>query len=153
MQALDPLDARLVRALQHNARLSMTELGQRVGLSTSACSRRIARLEATGVLVEYRATVAPAVLNAGTEVRVQVTLDSQTESTLQTFESAIRRVPEVLSCELMAGGVDYAVKVAVADLAAYEQLHRRVLSALPGVARIESSFVLRNIVSRSQPSL
>ncbi|MEL7537829.1 MAG: Lrp/AsnC family transcriptional regulator [Pseudomonadota bacterium] len=150
MHTLDRFDRQIIKALQENARVSLSDLGRRIGLSTSACSRRIGRLEHEQVLLGYTANVAPAALNASTEVRVQVTLESQTEATLRAFEKAIRQVPEVVSCDLMAGTVDYAVQVAVADLAAYEKLHRQVLSALPGVARLESSFVLRNIIRRRQ---
>ena len=149
---LDSFDRKIVRALQRDGRRSLSDVAASVGLSTSACSRRVQRLEQDGILTGYAALVAPAALDAGTEVRVQVTLDSQTEATLRRFETAIREVSEVVSCDLMAGSVDYTVQVAVANLEAYEHLHRRVLSSLPGVARLESSFVLRSIVRRRQPT-
>ncbi len=150
---LDRYDRQIVRQLQSDARTSVSDLGQLVGLSTSACSRRLARLERVGAITGYRAILATSVVGAGTEIWVQVTLESQKESVLTRFERAIREVPQVLACDLMAGSVDYSVQLAVADLADYEHLHRHVLSALPGVARIESSVVLRNIVKRLQPGL
>ncbi len=151
MTDLDSIDRKILAALQTDARQSMAAIGDAVGLSASACSRRFTRLQRAGRIVRFSAELSPELLDAATTVIVHVSLASQSESSLRAFETAVGRCREIVTCDLMAGGVDYTLRIAVRDLADYERLHREVLSALPGVARLESNFVLRPIVSRRQP--
>ena len=150
---LTQADTRILALLQRRGRATLNEIGRAVGLSASACSRRLAQLLDSGAIRGFHAHLDPRLLDMQTTVIVQVSLSSQSEATLSAFERAVADIPSVLSCDLMSGAVDYVVRVAVRDLAAYENLHREVLAMLPGVARIESSFVLRGIVDRPQPAI
>ncbi len=153
MLTLDKIDRRILAILQTEARASLARIGEQVGLSASACSRRISQLESSGAIRGFRTELAPEIFAIGSIVMVQVTLSSQSEASISAFERAIKKCSKVITCDLMSGGVDYLVRIAVADLGDYERLHREVLSALPGVARIESNFVLRGVIDRQQPSL
>lgn len=146
-------DKKILALLQKDGRASVTDIGERVGLSASACSRRLAQLQKSGAIRGFHATLAPEILDMQTMAIVQVSLSSQSETSLRAFENAIARTRAVLSCDLMSGSVDYLLRIAVKDIAAYESLHREVLAMLPGVARIESSFVLRGIVDRQQAAM
>ena len=145
---LDTIDQSILDELQRNGRVTNLELADRVGLSPSACLRRVRTLEDAGVIVGYRALIDRAVLGRSTSVFVEITLSSQEESVLDAFEAAVADHPAVMSCHLMAGDADYIVHVACEDVNHYEQLHRTHLAQLPGVARIRSSFALRTVVER-----
>jgi DNA-binding Lrp family transcriptional regulator len=144
---IDSIDAEILRALRANGRISNADLASRVGLSPSACLRRLRLLEHSGIIRGYTALVSAAVGGGGLVVVAQITLDRQTEDFLNRFEAAIRKCPEVTDCYLMTGAADYMVKLEVKDTADYERLHKEVLSRLPGVARIQSSFAIRAVVS------
>lgn len=146
---LDALDRTILNELQRDGRLSNTELAATIGLSASATLRRTRSLERQGIIDGYVALVDPARLGRGTTVFVEITLDNQSEVTLDRFEAAIATCPEVVSCHLMAGDADYLVQVACADVEDYERVHRDWLSTFPGVARIRSSFALRAVCQRT----
>jgi len=145
---LDPIDRNLLGVLLKDARISHVDLAERVGLSPTACARRIHRLEEEGVLKGYRAELDPQRMGVGTVVVVRITLQDQTEELFTRFETAVKACTEVFSCFLMSGSDDYLLMVAVEDIAEYERLHMKVLSRLPGVHRIHSSFTLRPVVQR-----
>lgn len=146
---LDSVDISILTELQDNGRLTNAELAERVGLSASACHRRVKTLESAGVVDRYVAILSEEALGRGITVYVQVTLDNQKRETLQGFEDAVTHVPEVMECYLMSGEADYLVRVLVRDANDYERVHREVLSALPGVARLNSSFTIRRVFSRT----
>lgn len=148
MENLDRIDHRLLAELQADGRISNTELAQRVGLSQSACLRRVQRLEAAGVIEGYGARLNPAALGKGETVFIEITLSRQSEDALDAFERAAAASPDILECHLMAGDYDYLLRVAVADTADYERLHRKQLAAFPHVARIRSHFALRRVARR-----
>ncbi len=129
--------------------MTNVELAERVSLSPSAALRRVRALEREGVIDRYVALVDPAAVGRATTVFVQITLASQHDDHLDAFEAAIARVPEVMRCHLMAGESDYLVQLACADVADYERIHRTHLSGLPGVARLRSSFALRQVCDRT----
>lgn len=142
----DALDLKLLRLLRKNARRPNSELAQEVGLSPSACLRRIRLLEERGVIRGYTAIVeAP---GAGDEMIaiVRLTLEKQTEEYLRRFEAAVREHPEIQECFLMTGDVDYMLKVSIPSARVYEAVHTDVLSRLPGVSRIHSSFAMRDVL-------
>jgi DNA-binding Lrp family transcriptional regulator len=141
---LDRIDRSLLRLLRQNARRTNNALAAEVGLSPSACLRRIRMLEESGVIRGYTALVADGEDKAGVNVVVRVTLERQTEDYLARFEAAIRKFPEVRECFLMTGDVDYWLRVSAESAAAYEAIHTEILSRLPGVARIHSSFAIRD---------
>ncbi len=147
--ALDAIDRTILEILQDDGRISNHELADRVGLSPSACLRRVRRLEEAGVIDRYVALASPAALGLGTTAFVEITLVSQEERHLDAFEAAVVASPNVMACHLMAGAADYLVEVACDDVADYERIHRTHLATLPGVARITSSFSLRTVANRT----
>lgn len=146
---LDSVDISILNRLQEQGRLTNAELAERVGLSASACHRRVKALESAGVIDRYVAILSELALGRGITVYVQVTLDNQKRDTLFAFEEAVEHVPEVMECYLMSGDADYLVRVLVRDANDYERVHREVLSSLPGVARLVSSFTIRRVFSRT----
>ena len=151
MSALDAIDRAIVRALRANARVSNARLAAEVGLSPSACLRRVQLLEQQGVIRGYTAIVGSAVADEGISVIVQITLERQTEEYFNRFELAVRRHPEIKECYLMTGGSDYFLRVEVESAADFERVHKEILSALPGLARIHSSFSIRNVLQARRP--
>ena len=146
---LDATDRAILNLLQENGRMTNVELADRVNLSPSAALRRVRALERDGVIGRYAALVDPAAVGRPTTVIVEITLNSQHDDHLDAFEAAIARVPEVMRCHLMAGESDYLVQPARADVGDYERIHRTYLSGLPGVARLRSSFALRQVCDRT----
>jgi len=147
--ALDAVDLRLLGLLQEQARISNVDLAEAVGLSQSACLRRVRELEAAGVMRGYVGLADPAALGLGVSVIVTVTLERQVEAALETFEREIRRWPEVMEGYLMTGDHDYLLRVVVPDLKAYEHFLMDRLTRLKGIASIKSSFALKEIVHRT----
>lgn len=145
MARLDETDLRILRILQREARLSNADLAERVTLSPSACHRRVAQLEAAGVIAGYVALVNRRILRRSVTVFVEITLTAQSDEVLDAFEAGVARIPEVLECHLMAGTADYLLKVAVEDSDDFARLHRRHLARLPGVQGMQSSFALKRV--------
>lgn len=144
-ESLDAVDRSIIRLLRLNARRPNSEIAAEVGLSPSACHRRIRLLEDAGVIRGYTIVTAP-IEHEGraVDVLVQVTLDRQTEDYLARFEHAVRQCPEIRECFLMTGGVDYWLRVQTESVAAYEAIHSEILSRMPGVTRINSSIAMRD---------
>jgi len=145
MNTLDGVDHSILNVLQHDGRVTNAELADRIGLSPSACHRRVRRLETDGVIDSYVALVDRALVGRGVSVFVEISLESQREDLLDEFEAEVAEVPHVQSCHLMAGNADYLVHVTCADVPDYETIHREHLALLPGVTRVRSSFAIRTI--------
>ena len=143
---LDDLDASILRYLERHGRATNFEVGEAVGLSASAASRRILSLESTGAIRGYRALVDDRLLGKRMTVYIRVTLERQSSSVLGAFETAVRRCREIVSCHLMAGQYDYMLVARIAGMDDYGRLHQNDLSRLPGVTRIETSFALRDVL-------
>lgn len=148
---LDRIDFRILRELLQDARVSQVDLAEKIGLSATACARRIRQLETSGILRGYRADVDPAALGFTTTVIVRITLEKQSEDLLGAFEAAIAHCPDVVSCHLMAGSDDYLLQVSARGIEDFERIHKQQLSRMPGVARIHSSFAMREVVRRTVP--
>jgi len=146
---MDRVDRRLLTELQRDGKLSNAELAGRVGLSESACLRRVKLLEQAGVIERYAALLDPHKLGMTVSFLVRITLKGQTDRDLGSFEQAVRAVPEVTECDLTTGESDYLLRVVARSAADFERLHSKVLTKLPGVARVESSFVLRAVVKNA----
>jgi len=146
---LDPIDYKILRELVHDARISHVILSERVGLSSTACARRLQHLEKTGIIHGYSADIDPSLLGYRMQVVVNISLDHQNEYALAAFERAIRNCPDVTSCHLISGSHDYLVQVQVRDIEDYERVYNQHLSRLPGVIRLQSSFVMRSVIKRS----
>jgi DNA-binding Lrp family transcriptional regulator len=148
---LDDLDAAILRHLERNGRATNYEVGEAVGLSPSAASRRIQALESMGAIRGYRALINDRLLGKQMTVFVRVTLEKQSATVLSAFESAVRHTRGIVSCHLMAGQYDYMLVARVADIDDYGRLHQNELSRLPGVVRIETSFALRDVLESAKP--
>ncbi len=149
MPNLDDTDLRILRALRQDGRITNAALAEAVGLSQSACLRRLRLLERSGVIRGYTAIIDEPDARETVTVIVQITLERQTEEHLSRFEVATRRLPEVCECYLMTGMSDYLLRVEARDAADYERIHKEQLSRLPGVARIQSSFAIRRVMGRA----
>jgi Lrp/AsnC family leucine-responsive transcriptional regulator len=143
---LDELDEAILHHLERYGRATNYEVGEVVGLSASAASRRIQALEAAGAIRGYRAQIDDRLLGKRMTVFIRVTLERQSAPVLAAFETAIRRSKGIVSCHLMAGQYDYMLQVRVAGIDDYGRLHQNELSRLPGVTRLETSFALRDVL-------
>ena len=150
---LDATDRKILNLLQHDGRMTNAQLAERVNLSPSACLRRVSRLEAEKVIAGYAMLVNQEAIGLGTSVIVEVSLNSQAEEILNSFETAVRKVPAVMECYLMAGDADYVVRVTVASVQDYERIHKEYLSRLPHVARIRSIFAMRTVYKSTAVAL
>ncbi len=147
---LDALDISILRHLERHGRATNYEVGEAIGLSASAASRRILALEKLGAIRGYRALVDDRLLGKRMTVYIRVTLERQSANVLGAFEAAIRRCREIVSCHLMAGQYDYMLVARVAGIDDYGRLHQNELSHLPGVTRLETSFALRDVLDRTK---
>ena len=149
---MDRLDHRLLSKLGRQGRATSVELAEAIHLSPTAVARRQKALEEQRVIRGYVADIDPAAFGLRTTVVVQIALKSQSESDLAEFEQAVRNCDSVLQCFLMSGTDDYILMLLVRDLPDFERVHKTQLSRLPHVARIQSSFALREIVRRALPA-
>ncbi len=150
---MDNIDRKILWHLQKNCRVSISDLGNLVGLSTSATHRRIGILEQEGVIEKYTAHLSGEKLGYSMIFYVEVSLENQSDKTLETFEKAALERPEVLECYLMTGSADYLVKVAAKNTKSYEQTYKRIIASLPHVSRIQSSLVMKTVKAWSGYSL
>ena len=146
MLVMDAIDRKILAELQAAGRLTVTELAQRVALSVAPCHRRLRELERSGAIRGYRAVIDPAAVGLGFEVLVQVTMDREDASTITEFERGLAGIPQVRHAERLFGDPDYLIRVATADLAAYQVLRDERLATLPGVQRLTSTIVMKRIV-------
>ncbi|WP_322867122.1 Lrp/AsnC family transcriptional regulator [Aquicoccus sp. G2-2] len=142
---LDATDRRILAVLQKRGRISNAELSEAVNLSPSACHRRVQHLEKEGYILGYVALLDARKLGVPTTVFVEITLQKQADEVLDAFETAVRRIPDVLECHLMAGTADYLLKVVAENTDDFARIHRQHLARLPGVAQMQSSFGLRTV--------
>lgn len=145
---IDEFDRKIIGHLARDGRLSAVELAERIGLSPSAATRRLQRLEADHIINGYRAVIDPGAIGLGITAFVEISLDRQNDEALKAFEAAAKKCPNILSLYLMSGTSDYLLRIVARDLPDFERLHANVLGHLPGVARIESKFALREAIER-----
>lgn len=148
---LDDIDLKILSALQADGRLTNTAIAQQVGLSATPCLERIKRLERDGFIEGYAARLNPALLGAALLIFVEVTIERTSEDVFENFHRAVRKLPEVLECHMVAGGFDYLLKVRVHDMAAYRTFLGTALSVLPGVRETHTYVVMEEV--KSSPSL
>jgi DNA-binding Lrp family transcriptional regulator len=142
MSAIDDTDRRILQVLARDGRISNLALADRVGLSPSACLRRVAALERAGVITGYRAVLSPEKTGVGFVAYVTVGLNAHTKSAQEAFERAMARAPEVRECHNITGNWEYLLRIEAADLAAYKTFHTEVLGTLPQVNAITSYVVM-----------
>jgi Lrp/AsnC family leucine-responsive transcriptional regulator len=142
---LDKLDRNILRILQQEGRISMKDLGERVGLSITPCIERVKRMERDGVISGYYAKVDPAALGVKLLVFVEITLNQKSASAFEQFRRAVLRIPEVQECHLVSGDFDYLIKARIHEMAEYRKLLGDMLLQLPGAAQSKSYVVMEEI--------
>ena len=149
--SLSRIDRNILRSLQQNARLSFAELARQVGLTTTPCKERVKRLERDGYIRGYHADLDPAKLGRGLVVFVQITLQRTAGDAFREFTEAVRDVPEVEECHLVAGNFDYLIKARVRDMADYREFLGGSLMQLPGVQESTSYPVMEALPVAQTP--
>lgn len=139
---IDEINERILSILEKDGRISNIELAARVGLSPSACLRRVQELERSGVIKGYRAVIDRAATGTAITIFVTVGLSGQLKSHAQNFEKVVTASPYVLECHNITGAVEYLLRVEVADLATYKDFHANVLGTLSQVNSITSHICL-----------
>ncbi|MGB1557555.1 MAG: Lrp/AsnC family transcriptional regulator [Oceanococcaceae bacterium] len=145
MTSLDRINNKILQELLHDGRVTNSELADRVGLSPSACLRRVQELERSGVIKGYRAVLDRAALGVGFTAYIAVGLSSHTSESQSAFEEAIVQIPEVRECHNVTGVFEYLLRVETRDLAAYKIFHTDVLGTLPQVSTITTHVVMESV--------
>ncbi len=147
---LDRVDARIVAELQADGRLSVVELGERIGLTGTPCARRVKQLEQRGVIAGYTAIVDPVKLGLTVQAFIQVKLDRHTDENVEHFERALAAIEQVVSCHATTGEYDFMLRVTTPDLEALSTLVLKQLLKIPGVRDVHSSIVLDTVKQSSR---
>ena len=143
---MDKYDRKILSVLLVEGRISMTALGDRVGLSKTPVTARVKRLEEEGVITGYRATLSASKLGVEHIAFLEVKLSDTREKALDAFNQAVRAIPEVEACHMIAGGFDYLIKVRTSDIFAYRQVLGEQLSRLPNVASTSTYISMQSVV-------
>lgn len=147
---MDAIDRKILAELQTDGRLSVTELAERIGLSVSPCHRRVKALEERGAIRSYRAELDPQAVGLGFSTLVFVTLRQTDQATVAAFEEAVTTVPQVIVAQRLFGEPDFLLHVVTTDLPSFQRLYDQRLSGLPGVQRLTSTLVMKEVV-RGRP--
>lgn len=148
---MDSLDRAILSILQQDGRATVTDIASRIGLSLSACHRRIRDLEAAGVIRGYRAELDNDLLGLPFEALVFVTMRAGDSNSVAAFEAAVQNVPNIVHAYRLFGEPDYQLLVSAASKQHYQQLYDEALSQLPGVQRLTSTLVMKTIVAPHTP--
>jgi DNA-binding Lrp family transcriptional regulator len=143
---VDAVDRKILAELQRDGRLTITELAEKVQLSVSPCHRRLRLLEHDGVIAGYRAVLNPEAVGLGFSSLVFVTMRESDSKTVAAFEAAITEVPNIVQGQRLFGDPDYLLRVVTADLPAFQELYDSTLAALPGVQRLTSTLIMKDLV-------
>ena len=147
---LDRIDKKILQLMQDNARISNLELAEHVGLSATPCSRRVKRLEESGIIDKHVTLLKPAMLGLKLTAMISISMDRHTPERFDNFERVIATLPEVMECLIVTGqSADFLLKVVVRDMQHYEHFLLGQLTRLEGVTGVHSSFVLREIIKNS----
>jgi DNA-binding Lrp family transcriptional regulator len=142
---VDAIDRSILRELQNDGRMTATALAAEVGLTVAPCHRRLRELEASGVIRGYRADIDPGALGLGFEAIVFVTLRQVDRATLAEFERQVGGMEHIVEAQRLFGDIDYLLKVVAADLPAYQRFYDEKLTSLPGVEKLTSTIVMKNL--------
>lgn len=137
---LDAIDWAILDVIQVDASAPIHAIGEKVGLSTNPCWRRIRRMEEAGVIAKRVALLNPAMVGLTTTVFVAIRTAHHDSAWLDAFAAAIATIPEITECHRMAGEVDYLLKLIVRDIAHYDRIYQRLIAAVPGLSDVSSSF-------------
>ena len=143
---MDAIDRKILAVVQEDASLSVAEIGQRVGLSSTPCWKRLQRLEADGVILRRVALIDPDKLGLGITVFVSVETGDHSQDWLKRFAETVGAMPEVMEFYRMAGDVDYMLRVVVPDIAGYDAFYKRLIAAVP-LKNVTSRFAMERIKS------
>ncbi|NDV13054.1 winged helix-turn-helix transcriptional regulator [Crenobacter caeni] len=142
---LDKTDRKILRELQANGRITMTELADKVGLSTTPCTERVRRLEREGVIEGYYARLNPQALGAGLLVFVEIRLSSKSGDLFEAFRREVQKIPAILDCHLVSGDFDYLIKARISDMSQYRKLLGDILLKLPAANESKSYVVMEEV--------
>jgi Lrp/AsnC family leucine-responsive transcriptional regulator len=145
MAELDRMDRKILDVLQRDGRISMTELAQTIGLSTSPCSERVKRMEREGVITGYQARVSPKALGKSLLVFVEITLSAKSAEVFEKVRAELLHVPDVQECHLVSGDFDYLVKARLGGMDEYRNLLGSILNKLPVPAQSHSYVVMEEV--------
>lgn len=145
MKTLDKTDLKILKLLQQNARMPMTELAETVGLSTTPVTERVRRLEREGCITGYHARLNPHALGQTLLVFVEIKLQSKSGNIFEDFRREASRIPQILECHLVSGEYDYLIKVRLPDMSAYRDILGRILLQLPAAAESRSYVVMEEV--------
>ncbi|HJV61792.1 MAG TPA: Lrp/AsnC ligand binding domain-containing protein [Albitalea sp.] len=145
LASIDKIDAKILRVLQKDGRISNLKLAEEVHLSPTAVLERVKRLTRDGFILGYEARLNPAKLGAGLLVFVEILLDRTVHDVMDNFKAAVQVRPEILECHLVAGGFDYLLKTRVADMGAYREFIGSVIWTLPGVRETRTYAVMEEV--------
>lgn len=146
IQRIDAIDRKILAHLQAEGRLTITELAGRIPLSVSRCQRRVRELETSGVLRGYHADVDPTTVGLGFMAIVFVTMRQEDQTTVADFETRVAAIPHIVAAQRLFGDPDYLLRVVAADLDVYRHLYDERLASLPGVQRLTSTLVMKDLV-------
>ncbi|MBV8048507.1 MAG: winged helix-turn-helix transcriptional regulator [Paludibacterium sp.] len=141
----DKIDLRILQLLQNNGRISLTDLAEKVGLSTTPCTERVRRLEREGVIEGYFARLNPHMLNASLLVFVEIKLSAKSGDIFDAFRREVQNIPEILECHLVSGEFDYLIKARIPDMSMYRELLGNILLKLPAANESRSYVVMEEI--------
>lgn len=150
---MDRIDRNILALLLADGRMSLTDLAAQVRLSVSSCHRRLKGLENTGVIVGYRALVNPRAMGLDFEALVFISMHSTARETVVAFEEAVVEIPNVVQTQRLFSEPDYLLHVIAKDLTSFQELYDEKLSALPGVRRLTSTLVMKDVIEHRSPSL
>jgi len=147
---LDRIDKQILQLMQANARISNLELADSVGLSPTPCSRRVKRLEESGIIDKHVTLLKSSALGLNLTAMIGISMDRHTPERFENFQSAVSALPEVLECLIVTGqSADFLLKVIVKDMQHYEQFLLGKITKLEGVTGVHSSFVLREVIKKT----
>ncbi|SEQ12407.1 DNA-binding transcriptional regulator, Lrp family [Rosenbergiella nectarea] len=143
---MDRADCNILAELQQDGRISLTDLAERVGISLSSCQRRVRALEQEGVISGYRANLDPSKFGLNFSAIVFVTLREGDRQAVNSFETAIKEIPQIIQAQRLFGDPDYLLYVITHDLPAFQRLYDEKLSGLAGVQRLTSTLIMKTVV-------
>lgn len=145
MKDLDKIDLKILKLLQQNARIPMTELAEKVGLSTTPVTERVKRLERDNIISGYHARLNPHAVGQSLLVFVEIKLRSKSGNIFEDFRREVTRIPQILECHLVSGEYDYLIKVRLPDISAYRDMLGNILLQLPAAAESRSYVVMEEV--------
>jgi len=148
---LDRIDKNILQVMQSDGRISNLELADQVGLSPTPCSRRVKRLEESGLIEKHVTLLNPKALGLDLTAMIGISMDRHTPDRFEKFEEAIKQMPEVMECSIVTGqAADFLLKVVVRDMPHYEEFLLGHLTNLSGVSGVHSSFILRQVINKTE---